>query len=266
MRVPRSGPRENVADCAVRRGQNDVLPRPKVVSCHAAGTTTVATRGTWRQLSPPAAGPRDPARPAGPVRPLGSRRCRGRPRGLVPLGVDRPGPRGLVIALVAAAVAITTPRPVEAKRKGPTQIVPTKQSGKARREARRAEDDRSEGGTRRGALELTLGSVVAGTSGLLVGRGIWEIVQARRTDVACDDGAESVDCNFANPGRQGRIAAGLSFGFAGVLGVAAGFLLVRGVRIHRDYREHRAAQARVSIQPWASVRQPAGGVSLQLRF
>jgi hypothetical protein len=169
------------------------------------------------------------------------------------------------VAVLAAAVA-ATPVPASARDKGPTQIVPEKQSGKERRQARRADVDRSEGGTRRGVLELTLGSVVAGTSGLLIGRGGWEIVQARRTERACAQGGESIDCGFANPGRQGRIAAGLSFGVAGVLALAAGFLLVRGVRINRDYREFKAAQPRVSLLPWGSVRQPAGGVSLQLRF
>lgn len=170
------------------------------------------------------------------------------------------------MAVVVAAVS-TMPMPAAAKRaKGPTQIVPTKQSGKARRQDRRADVDRSEGGTRRGVLELSLGSVVAGASGLLIGRGIWEIGEARRTEDACNEGRDLIDCTFANPGRQGRIAAGLSFGFAAVLGVAATFLLVRGVRINRDYRAFQAAQARLSVRPWASVRQPAAGVSLQLRF
>lgn len=168
--------------------------------------------------------------------------------------------------MLAAAVATTMPRPAAAKRAQPTQIVPTKQSGAARRQDRRADVDRSEGGTRRGVLELTLGSVVAGASGLLVGRGIWEAVRAPRTQQACDEGSNSVDCDFANPARHGRIAAGLSFGFAGVLGVAAGFLLIRGVRINRDYREFKAAEARISVQPWATIERPAGGLSLRLRF
>jgi hypothetical protein len=154
-----------------------------------------------------------------------------------------------------------------ARAKGPTQIEPTKQNGQARRQARRADVDRSEGGTRQGVLELTLGSVVATTSGLLIGRGIWEAIKARRTIEACDAGQDSLDCQlFANPGRQGQIAAGLSFGVAAVVGVAATFLLIRGVRIHRDYREFKATQARVSVQPWATVQQPAGGLSLRLRF
>lgn len=174
--------------------------------------------------------------------------------------------RELVVVVLAGGM-VMLPASATAKRaKGPTQIVPTKQSGKARRVARRTEVDRSEGGTRQGVLELTLGSVVAGTSGLLVGRGIWELFQSRRVTEACMSGVDSIDCTFPNPGRQPKIAAGLSFGFAAVIGVAAGFLLVRGVRIRRDYREFEARQARVSVQPWASVRQPAGGLSLRLRF
>lgn len=168
--------------------------------------------------------------------------------------------------MLAAAVA-TMPVPATAARaKGPTQIVPTKQSGKERRQERRADVDRSEAGARQGVLELTLGSIVAGTSGLLVGRGIWELRQSQRTADACMQGSLSIDCGFANPGRQGKIAAGLSFGFAAVIGVAATFLLVRGVRINRDYRKFEAAEARVSVRPWATVQQPAGGLSLQLRF
>lgn len=172
--------------------------------------------------------------------------------------------------VTAVTVGLTVPLPTAwARSKGPTQIVPTKQGGKARRQDRRADVDRSEGGTRRGALELTLGSVVAGTSALLVGRGIWEIADARRTDEACAEGRALIDCNFAVPGRQGRIAAGLSFGFSAVIGVAAGFLLARGVRINRDYRDYQrkaAGQARVGVLPWATVREPAGGLALRVRF
>jgi hypothetical protein len=168
--------------------------------------------------------------------------------------------------LALAVMAMPTPAAAKRTPKGPAQIVPDKQSGKERRQARRADVDRSEGGTRQGVLELTLGSVVAATSGLLVGRGIWEALRVRRTNEACDAGSGSLDCEFPNPGRQGQIATGLSFGFAAVVGVAAGFLLVRGVRINRDYREFVAARARVSVLPWATVQQPAGGLSLRVRF
>lgn len=154
--------------------------------------------------------------------------------------------------------------------KGPTQITPTKQSGKARRQSRRADVDRSEGGTRQGVLELSLGSVVVGTSALLVGRGIWEVTRIQRTIDECSAGAFLLDCELENPGRQASIAAGLSFGFAAVMGLAGGFLLIRGARINRDYRDFqrrsKAAQARVSVQPWASLRRSSGGLSLRVRF
>jgi hypothetical protein len=162
---------------------------------------------------------------------------------------------------------VMMPRPAAARRdEGPLQITPEKQKGKERRQARRADVDRSEGGTRRGVLELTLGSIVGATSGLLVGRGVWEAIRAGRIEEECARGSDTIECTFVHPGRQARIAAGLSFGFAGVLGLASGFLLVRGVRIHRDWREWKAQSARLSLRPWASIRDPSGGLSLRLRF
>lgn len=165
---------------------------------------------------------------------------------------------------------VVAPRPAMAERKGkdePEQFVPEKKKGKERRRDRRAKDvDRSEGGARQGVLELTLGSVVLASAGLLVARGGWEIVRARQLEDECAAGSVALDCEFANPGRPGRIAAGLSFGFAGVLGLASGFLLFRGARINRDYRQWKSQQARLSVQPWASVRNPGGGLSLRLRF
>jgi len=173
-------------------------------------------------------------------------------------------------ALIVAAVGIgltLAPRPAAAKKRGPVQITPEQPKGKERREARRTTDDRSEAGTRRGILELTLGSVVAGTAGLLVGRGIWETVRAGRIEEQCAMGSEALEClTFDRPGRQARIAAGLNFGFAGVLGLASGFLLVRGVRIHRDWKRWHEQNARVQLRPWASVHGRGGGVSLGLRF
>ena len=171
---------------------------------------------------------------------------------------------GLVAALVLA------PGPAQAKRKGPVRFVPDAKKGKERRQARRDETvDRSEAGSRRGVLELALGSVVGGTAGLLIGRGVWEIGQARRIEEACLMGGDALECTFASPGRQARIAVGLNFGFAGVLGLASGFLLARGIRIHRDYRtwvRENPTEARLTVQPWASVRQPGGGLSLRVRF
>ncbi len=175
--------------------------------------------------------------------------------------------RGPIIGLVAVTVTLmTVPAHAMARKDKPTQITPGKVRGKQRRQARRTETDRSEGGTRRGVLELSLGSVVLASSALLIGRGAWEIVTSRRLAEECESGrSDSFDC-FTRPRRQGGIAAGLSFGFSGILALAGGFLLTRGIRIHRDYRKWSAAQARLTVTPWARVRQPSAGVAVQLRF
>lgn len=180
--------------------------------------------------------------------------------------------RGLLVGMVATALALPS-RSAQARGKdGPTQITPDKVRGKERRKARREAVDRSDGGARQGVLELSLGSVVLGGSALLIGRGAWELSQAQRLVDACRAGtSSSLEC-FApfDPKRDAAIAAGLSFGISGVLGLAGGFLLVRGVRIRRDYlkwkRESSTARVRLSVQPWAAVRQRSGGLTLRLRF
>ncbi|MCA9707394.1 MAG: hypothetical protein KDK70_16200 [Myxococcales bacterium] len=171
-----------------------------------------------------------------------------------------------VVAGVVAVSLVTMPGSARAKDEGPVQITPEQPKGKERRQTRRADVDRSEAGTRRGVLELTLGSVVGATAGVLVGRGGWEIVRARRIDQECASGSDAIECTFERPGRQGRVAAGLNFAFAGVLGLASGFLIARGVRTHQDWRRWQARSARVSAQPWATLREPGGGLSLRLRF
>lgn len=185
------------------------------------------------------------------------------------------GLRTLIAGLAMVAVAAPPSIVVAARDKDePIQIVPTKKSGKARRGDRRADVDRSEGGTRQGVVEISLGSVVLGASTLLVGRGVWELVTSRRAGDACDAGlSDTLECEFLDPRRHGAIAAGLSFGFAGVLGLAGGFLLARGLRIRRDYRQYQrefqaqsVREARLTLMPWATVRRTAGGLSLRLRF
>lgn len=159
---------------------------------------------------------------------------------------------------------------------GPTRIVPQKKNGKTRRTERREQTDRSEGGTRRGVLELSLGSVVLASSGLLIGRGTWEIVTSRRFARRCETGESSaVSCQLLNPRRNGQVAAGLTFSVAALLGVAGGFLLARGLRINRDYRAFQRREQgqpgsstalRWRVSPWASVAQRSGGMSLHLSF
>ena len=174
--------------------------------------------------------------------------------------------RALLVGLAVATIA-APPRLAHAKRKdGPTQITPQKKSGKTRRQERRSEEvDRSEGGARQGVLELTLGSVVLGTSALLIGRGGWEITEGQRQAEECAAGSDSISCSL-DPRRNAGIAAGLSFGVAGVLGLAGGFLVTRGVRIRRDYLEWKRTHARLSLHPWASITRPSGGLSLRIRF
>lgn len=174
--------------------------------------------------------------------------------------------RALLVGLAVATIAVP-PRLAEAKRKdGPTQITPQRQSGKTRRQERRAEElERSEGGARQGVLELTLGSVVLGTSALLIGRGGWEIVEGRRQAEECAAGSDAIACAL-DPRRNAGIAAGLSFGVAGVLGLAGGFLVTRGVRIRRDYLEWKRAHARLTLHPWATMTRPSGGLALRIRF
>ncbi|MEM7153752.1 MAG: hypothetical protein AAF799_12970 [Myxococcota bacterium] len=174
------------------------------------------------------------------------------------------GVRASVVGGTMVAIAAPVRTAHAAK---PTQIVPQKKKGKERRQARRADIDRSEGGERRGVLELSLGSVVLATSGLLVGRGIWEITTSRQRAIDCQNGTISgPECTVLSPETNGAIAAGLSFGFAALLAGTSGFLLARGIRINRDYRKWKANNVAFSVRPWASVRRPAGGVSVSLRF
>ncbi len=169
-----------------------------------------------------------------------------------------------MVAVMASPAAAAAKR---SKNKGPTQITPAEKKGKQRRQERRADVDRSDGGTRQGVLELTLGSITGATSLLLVARGIWELREAEQLARDCAaQVSDAIECGFLNPARGGRIAAGLSFGFAVPIGLASGFLLARGIRIHRDYRKWTREHARLRLQPWASVRHRGGGLTVELRF
>ena len=80
--------------------------------------------------------------------------------------------------LLAAAFAVATPGVAWGKRKDDKRATPPKKKRKdriAEREAR----DWSEGGTRRGAIEFTLGGAAVLVFGVLVGRGAWEIVKGQ---------------------------------------------------------------------------------------
>ncbi len=167
------------------------------------------------------------------------------------------------VALIGTlGLGIATPSVGWAK---PDRVAPAKKRGKQRRAERRTKDA-SEGGTKKGGIEFTLGALTAALAVGLVGRGVWEVVRGRRLEEECAD-FTSTDpaCNRElNVSRDPKIAAGLSFGFAVPAALASGFLFAYAVRIRRDYNAFEANQARLQLAPMVGRRSQ--GVSLRLRF
>ncbi len=161
-----------------------------------------------------------------------------------------------------------TSSPANAKRKKkkdgePTQVEPEKLRGKERRAARRARDE-SQGGTEDGTLEFVLGALTATVTAVVIGRGVWELTQIDEQRRDCENGASDLACGSPNEARGNQIAAGLSFGFAVPLSVAAGFLFARGARTRRDYKAWHEQHPEVSLAP--SLGRRGGGLALQVRF
>ena len=166
--------------------------------------------------------------------------------------------------IVAVVLGLAVPGTVGAGE--PVRVTPEKKSGRQRRAERRADQDASEGGTRRGIIEFSLGSVAAAVSLGLVGRGAWELVKGQQLLDDCASGVSSDSlCAESDPALGHEIAAGLSFGFAVPLAVASGFLYARGARVLADYRRFHA-QKKVSARLLPSVGPRGGSLSLQLRF
>ena len=172
--------------------------------------------------------------------------------------------RALAALVVALSLGSITDAQAKRKKKGPTQIVPTKKQPKKGRPPKDA--DTSEGGRRQGVTEISLGAVTGAVSLILVGRGIWELTEMQRLRRECDEfgGSDDLGCQLRNPPLHPGIAAGLSFGFAIPLGVASGLLLARGIRIHKDYKAFRKANPEVALHPWAGP--GGGGLTLRGRF
>jgi hypothetical protein len=148
----------------------------------------------------------------------------------------------VVIAALGLALAAPAPRPAPGE--------PKKVDAQTKAHRPTADEDLSRGGTRRGALEIGLGTVVVLTSAALIGRGAWEIVTGKQLTRDCKTFATSdVLCDRNDPASGNKIAAGLAFGLAVPLVVAAGLLLARGSRIHRDYRNYRRGQGTVTLLP-----------------
>jgi len=166
-----------------------------------------------------------------------------------------------LVGVVAVAGLLTWSAPVSAKRSKPTQVVAPKR-------AKAKDADLSKGGTQRGGLELALGSVAAVLSGVLIGRGAWELVNAEKIEKECaDDTSSDPNCTGvlgARPWRMARVAGGLSIGFAVPMAIASGFLFRRGVRVHRAWKAWHAQERAVAVTPWAG--RDGGGLSFGLRF
>lgn len=158
---------------------------------------------------------------------------------------------------IALAFALAVAPVAEAKRKKVAQVTAPKKE-------REREVDRSRGGTQRGGLEFALGSITAVLAGVLIGRGTWELVEADRIAKQCAAG-ETNDPICRNtripPGRTGKVAGGLSIGFAVPMAIASGFLFRRAVRIHRDWKQWHA---QAGVTAWGD--RTGGGVGLRLRF
>lgn len=169
-------------------------------------------------------------------------------------------PRGAV-ALVGVLAMPVVPASLRAEEPRVKRIEPAPRNARERRAQRRTEDA-SEGGRRNGILELTLGSIATTVSAVLIGRGGWELARADEAREHCDDGSIDPACSSTNPARGNYIAAGLSFGFSVPIAIAGGLLLARGVRIHRDYRAHRARE--VTVRSWGSA--DGAGLSVRWRF
>jgi hypothetical protein len=167
-----------------------------------------------------------------------------------------------LVGAVAVVGLLTWSAPVSAKRTKPTQVVAPK------RAKAKADADPSKGGTQRGGLELALGSITAVLTGVLIGRGAWELVNANRIEEECrNDASSDPNCTGvlgARPWRMARVAGGLSLGFAVPMAIASGFLFRRGVRVHRAWKAWHAQDRAVAVTPWAG--RNGGGLSFALRF
>ncbi len=131
-------------------------------------------------------------------------------------------------------------------------------------------------GTRRGALEFGLATVLTGSAIGLVAFGVVEFEHARAQREFCSDPLATVgggldSCTFDSP-TLGFTSAGLAWGFAVPLSVGAGLLFARGARVLADARRFSAGSdrslrrrpSRWTLAPWWTPR--SSGVTFGLRF
>lgn len=162
--------------------------------------------------------------------------------------------------VTACALALAPAAHAKRKRKGPMQVVPPKKKPK------RADEDLSDAGRRKGTTEFVLGSVTAAGAVAMIGRGIWELVVRKQIQRSCARDTVSVECDPSNPFdpvRGGAVAAGLSFALVVPFGIATGLLFHRGVKTNRHYKRwHDQHDAKLSL---TGVGRNTG-VSLSVRF
>ncbi|MCA9720516.1 MAG: hypothetical protein KC468_37990, partial [Myxococcales bacterium] len=124
--------------------------------------------------------------------------------------------------------------------------------------------DLSDGGTRSGALEYSLGGVTAAVSAALIAFGGVQLSRAVNLRAFCAENGQSTECDalIGNPPVNYFVSGGLSLGFSALIAVASGMLFRRAVRTQRAYRAWHSEQ--VALRPWGGAR--SGGLSLTLRF
>jgi hypothetical protein len=153
--------------------------------------------------------------------------------------------------------------PAVAEADGPS-VVPRKKTRAERRAEARARD-MSQGGERRGGIEIALGSMALGLSVALIARGAWEVVNAQKLARRCSDDPDDVECiTLGNPVTGAKVAAGLSFAFAVPVAIGGGFLLAHGLRIRRDWKAWHRRQREVALVP--SGGRSGAALSLRVRF
>ena len=122
----------------------------------------------------------------------------------------------------------------------------------------------------RGDIEIVLGAVTSAVAATLIVLGSFSARQAStlrgicRPDVIVEiPDSRCVDPTGFDPVVAATVSSALAFTFAVPIAVGGGFLLGKGVRMRRAYREQAAAK--LSLRPWVDGSRGAG-LGLSLRF
>lgn len=120
----------------------------------------------------------------------------------------------------------------------------------------------SEGGRRRGGVELTLGGVAVAVAGALIAFGAMELRSGRARERSCARAYQDI-CTV-DPPSFSYAAGGLGLGLAVPVLIGAAFLWARGAKIHRDARAVGALQrASLSVAIGRGVSAVTVGASVR---